>query len=108
MTDGYSFLHSGDKHTFPHKVAYPVRAVPRLLLPAQTKLCIPHRSAFIIAVLDFDVQAAMTVLFLPKILTGAFVFRFLFLLAGTKAIVGLDALPEVLDKTLIWVQHNTH
>ena len=50
----------------------------------------------------------MTVLTLAKILTGTLVFRLLFLFTGTKAIIGLDALLEVLDEHFVRVQHNTH
>lgn len=89
-------------------VECPVHVVLRRFSPAQTTRHIPRRSACIIAVHDIDVQAAMTVLFLSKILTGALVFRLLFLLAGTKAIVGFDALLEVLDEHFVRVQHNTH
>ena len=45
---------------------------------------------------------------LAKILAGALVFRLLFLFTGTKAIIGLDALLEVLDEHFVRVQHNTH
>lgn len=50
----------------------------------------------------------MTILILAKFLTRTLILRLLFLLARTKAIIGFDALLEVLDKTLIWVQHSTH
>ena len=50
----------------------------------------------------------MTILILAEILTGALIFRFLLLLTGAKAIVGLDALLEVLDKYPVGVQHNAH
>ena len=50
----------------------------------------------------------MTILIVAEIFAGALILRLLFLLTGAKAIVGLDALLEVLDKTLIWVQHSTH
>jgi len=45
----------------------------------------------------------MTVLFLSKILTGALVFRLLFLLTGAMAIVGFDALFEALDEHFVGV-----
>ena len=50
----------------------------------------------------------MTILILAEILAGAFILHLLFLLARTITVIGFDALPEVLDKTLIWVQHGTH
>ena len=50
----------------------------------------------------------MTILILAEILAGALILRLLLLLTGAKAIVGLDALLEVLDKYLVGVQHNAH
>lgn len=50
----------------------------------------------------------MTVLTLAKILTGTIVFRLLFLFTGTKAIIGLDALLEVLDEHFVGIDHNAH
>ena len=50
----------------------------------------------------------MTILILAEILAGALILRLLLLLTGAKAIVGLDALLEVLDKYPVGVQHNAH
>ena len=50
----------------------------------------------------------MTVLTLVKILTVALVFRLLFLFTGTKAIIGLDALLEILNEYFVGIQHNAH
>lgn len=45
---------------------------------------------------------------LAKILTGALVFRLLFLFTGTKATIGLYALLEVLDEHFVGIDHNAH
>ena len=50
----------------------------------------------------------MTILILAEILAGALIFRLPLLLTGAKAIVGFDALLEVLDEYLVGVQHNAH
>lgn len=50
----------------------------------------------------------MTILIFAEIFAGALILRLLFLLTGTKTIVCLDALFEVLDEYLVGVQHNAH
>ena len=89
-------------------VECPAHVVLRRFSPAQTTRHISRRSACTITVLDIDVQAAMTILILAKFLTRTLILRLLFLLARTKAIVGFDALLEVLDEHFVRVQHNTH
>ena len=50
----------------------------------------------------------MTILILAEILAGALILRLLFLLTGAKAIVGLDALLEILNEYFVGIQHNAH
>lgn len=50
----------------------------------------------------------MTILILTEILAGALILRLLFLLTGTKAIVGFDAPFEVCDECFVGIWHNAH
>ena len=107
MRDGCQCFCNADKPAIPHTEACPVHVVRSGLLPVRTtrrNLC---RSAFGI-IPDFDIKPAVTASAFAKILAGTLIVGLLLLLAGAVAVVGLDALFQISDETIVGVLDDRH
>lgn len=65
------------------------------------------RSAFGV-IPDFDIQPAVTPSAFTKVTTGALIVGLLLLLAGAVAIIGLDALFQITDETVVGILDDRH
>lgn len=65
-------------------------------------------ASFAVTVLCLDVLTAVASVPVAEVFAGAFVVGLLLLLAGTVAIVLLDALAEILDEDGIGILDNAH
>lgn len=65
------------------------------------------RSAFDI-IPDFDIQSTVTSSAFAEIPAGTLVVWLLFLLAGAVAIIGLDALFQITDETIVRILDDRH
>lgn len=57
---------------------------------------------------DFDIKPAVTPSAFTKIPAGALIVWLLLLLAGAVAIIGLDALFQITDETIVGVLDDRH